>query len=383
MTGTGILLTDNLSNSYTWDPNWGNPASVNGTALIYDGLGQMVEQQNGSTYTQMLYSQIGKTAIMNGQTLTKAFVALPGGATAIYNTAGLAYYRHSDWLGSSRLSSTAARTVYSASAYAPFGEQYAPFGSSDASFTGQNADTTSTLYDFTFREHSPSQGRWISPDPLGVAAVDPTNPQSWNRYGYVLNSPLVFVDPLGLVSPCPPGSGPNILNPDGTTSCGDPVDPGAGGISFDGYGDRPRFGPLLDQSGGGPGGPRAKSPARQQCEQQKRQQYNQNVTNAQNAFVLGFKVGVLSSIIANGIAGCVVGAAIGGTGGAVATWFLGGEGALLTTPAGCGAGGLAAIEGGIPISIVSGLGTGGLVYYHDIQAAKQQLKQDLQECEKL
>jgi hypothetical protein len=28
-----------------------------------------VEQQNGSTYTQMLYSQVGKTAIMNGQAL--------------------------------------------------------------------------------------------------------------------------------------------------------------------------------------------------------------------------------------------------------------------------------------------------------------------------
>jgi hypothetical protein len=45
-------------------------------------LGQMLEQQNGSTYTQMLHSQVGKTAIMNGQTLTKAFINLPGGGTA-------------------------------------------------------------------------------------------------------------------------------------------------------------------------------------------------------------------------------------------------------------------------------------------------------------
>ena len=29
-------------------------------------------------------------------------------------------------------------------------------------------------------------------------AVDPANPQSWNRYGYVNNSPLNSVDPLGL-----------------------------------------------------------------------------------------------------------------------------------------------------------------------------------------
>jgi RHS repeat-associated protein len=123
---------------------------------------------------------------------------LPAGETAIYTSSGLAYYRHADWLGSSRLTSTASRTVYSDSAYAPFGEQYAPSGTTDASFTGQNADTTSALYDFTFREHSPTQGRWISPDPAGMAAVDLSNPQSWNRYAYVMNSPSNFIDPVGL-----------------------------------------------------------------------------------------------------------------------------------------------------------------------------------------
>jgi RHS repeat-associated protein len=88
--------------------------------------------------------------------------------------------------------------AYPTSAYAPFGEQYAISGPPDASFTGQNPDTVSTLYDFTFREYSPSQGRWISPDPAGLSAVDPTNPQSWNRYAYVLNNPLIAIDPLGL-----------------------------------------------------------------------------------------------------------------------------------------------------------------------------------------
>ena len=165
---------------------------------LYDALGRMVEQQSGSATTEILYSPAGKTALMNGQTLTKAFLPLPGGATAIYNSTGLAYYRHSDWIGSSRLTSTQARGLYSSSAYAPFGEQYAVSGASDPSFTGQNSDTASTLYDFTFREHSPSQGRWISPDPAGVAAVDPTNPQTWNRYAYVGNNPVALIDPLGL-----------------------------------------------------------------------------------------------------------------------------------------------------------------------------------------
>ena len=88
--------------------------------------------------------------------------------------------------------------MYSDVAYAPYGEQYSQAGTADPSFTGQNSDTTSTLYDFTFREHSMSQGRWISPDPAGLAAVDPTNPQSWNRYAYVMNNPMAFIDPDGM-----------------------------------------------------------------------------------------------------------------------------------------------------------------------------------------
>src|SRR5581483_2129975 len=42
-------------------------------------------------------------------------------------------------------------------------------------------------------------GRWISPDPAGLAAADMTNPQSWNRYSYVSNSALVKTDPSGLM----------------------------------------------------------------------------------------------------------------------------------------------------------------------------------------
>jgi RHS repeat-associated protein len=210
----GNLLTDNL-NTYTWDPNWGKMLSVNtgsvAVSATYDALGRMVEQYNGSTYTEILYSPIGKTALLNGSTLTKAFIPLPGGGTAIYNsTSGSpVYYRHADWLGSSRLTSTASRGLYSSQAYSPFGESYQTAGASgatssavDPNFTGQNSDAVPSLYDFSFREYCPSQGRWISPDPAGLAAVDPTNPQSWNRYAYVMNDPMIFVDPLGLGIQC-------------------------------------------------------------------------------------------------------------------------------------------------------------------------------------
>jgi len=111
------------------------------------------------------------------------------------------HYRYSDWLGSSRFSSTTSRTKFSDDAYAPYGENYAESGTVDPSFTGNDQDTVSGTYDFLFREYNANQGRWISPDPAGLGAVDPTNPQSWNRYAYVANTPLSAVDPLGLCDP--------------------------------------------------------------------------------------------------------------------------------------------------------------------------------------
>ena len=70
----GNLLTDNL-NTYTWDPNWGNMLSVkNGATTVtatYDARGQVVEQYNGTAYAEILYSPIGKTAIMNGTAFDK------------------------------------------------------------------------------------------------------------------------------------------------------------------------------------------------------------------------------------------------------------------------------------------------------------------------
>jgi RHS repeat-associated protein len=158
----------------------------------------MVEQARGTNYTEIVYSPTGgKLALMTAQTLQKAFVPLPGGTTAVY-TSGLAYYRHSDWLGSSRFASTPSRTKYFDVAYAPYGEDYADSGTLDLNFTGQNQDTVTGLYDFMHREYHPVAGRWIQPDPAGLGASDPANPQTWNRYAYVTNNPLNATDPLGL-----------------------------------------------------------------------------------------------------------------------------------------------------------------------------------------
>ncbi len=75
-------------------------------------------------------------------------------------------------------------------------------GTTDGSFTGQTQDAALGIYDLLFRQHSAAQGRWLVPDPAGLAAVDPTNPQTWNRYAYVMNNPLSAVDLLGLANDC-------------------------------------------------------------------------------------------------------------------------------------------------------------------------------------
>ena len=86
----------------------------------------MVEQNRSGAYTQIVYAPGGqKFALMNGQTLQKAFVPLPGGGQAVYNSNGLLYYGHTDHLGSFRFASSSTRSMYFDLAHAP--RDY-PFG---------------------------------------------------------------------------------------------------------------------------------------------------------------------------------------------------------------------------------------------------------------
>jgi len=208
LTGTsydsdGNLLNDSFHN-YSWD-SYGNPSTIdaitcgsNGTCLTFDALNREVEQNSAGTYTQIIYSPIGKIATANGQTVRNVYMPLPGGDQALLMP-GYNLISHGDWLGSMRFtSSKSGRAPIADIDYAPFGESSNT--SAELNFTGQRQDTISGLYDFVFREYSPVQGRWISPDRAGFAAVDVANPQTWNRYGYAANSPLNARDFLGLES---------------------------------------------------------------------------------------------------------------------------------------------------------------------------------------
>jgi RHS repeat-associated protein len=156
-----------------------------------------------------------------------------------------------DWLGAAV---TTTRTMYNDLAYTPFGELYAQSGSTgvtNISFARNNEDTVTNLYDAQFREYG-IQGHWPSPDPAGLAAVDPANPQSWNRYAYVMNSPEDFVDPLGLCGGT--GEFPDLPCPDVTsvTVYADSSD-NSFGIDVTGTGDVTYFLILAEHRVGGGG----------------------------------------------------------------------------------------------------------------------------------
>jgi RHS repeat-associated protein len=103
--------------------------------------------------------------------------------------------------------------------YLPFGEELTTGTGSRSSvqgysvpdgirqkFTQKERDTETGLDYFLARYYSSAHGRFTSTDPL-LASGRVANPQTWNRYAYVLNNPLHFVDPSGLVEQADPPSG--------------------------------------------------------------------------------------------------------------------------------------------------------------------------------
>jgi RHS repeat-associated protein len=194
----GNVLT-NSAHTYAWDAE-GKHVSVDGTAYTYDALGRKVEIAGAGFSDQTFYLPDGSQVLFAGQVARRGNFNLPGGERVNYDSTagGLLNYGHADHLGSLRLLTTPTQTYADSLAYAPFAETYAVSSqTTDQSFTGMGQAGGLDAYGFPARDYS-NQGRWISPDPAGLAAVDPAGPQSWNRYAYVVNSPMILTDPSGL-----------------------------------------------------------------------------------------------------------------------------------------------------------------------------------------
>jgi RHS repeat-associated protein len=201
------MTADGLGNTFTYDAE-NRLVSVGGNyslSYAYDASGNRVEETNGSTSDGLIYDLNGRllqSFTSSGQVITEEGYA-GGEHLFTYTPSGYTRFYYRDWLETLRTFTTYATsgsTVNGSCVSFAFGDGLVCKGSvyeDGTDFTGQRVDPEGQTH-FTFRQYSPVQGRWTVPDPAGLAAVDSTNPQSWNRYAYVLNNPLRNIDPTGL-----------------------------------------------------------------------------------------------------------------------------------------------------------------------------------------
>jgi RHS repeat-associated protein len=206
-------VTNDGTNTYTYDAE-NRVTSVSGgnsASYYYDAFGRRVRATINSVSYDFIYNNGSAVDEFNGSTWVWGDAGSMQVAAYANSTT---YFNHSDWLGSVRAWSNVSGTSVGTCTNLPYGDGQNCTGTQPNSwqYTGLPFDSETGLTHAFYRQLSTTEGRWITTDPAGMAAVDPTNPQSWNRYAYVENTPVNAADPLGLhcpvnVSPPPPGCG--------------------------------------------------------------------------------------------------------------------------------------------------------------------------------
>ena len=176
--------------TYSYDGDGHRASKSSGIDYYYDGNGQPLAefQSDGNRYYRSFFFD-GKRLV--GQE-------------------GLAMSGNTNWMDQfwlDGLGSTRGLYNYESSVtgqnddidYYPFGGErdYVDHSANAFKFAGDERDPETGLDNSEARYYSSQNGRFMSPDP-GNAGADPTNPQSWNMYSYVLNNPLNATDPTGL-----------------------------------------------------------------------------------------------------------------------------------------------------------------------------------------
>ncbi len=200
--------------------------SVASTAYKYDGDGRRLWKAPASQPTQpnkLYWYGTGSDPLDEtdgaGNTNNASFseyIFFGGKRIAKRDSSSTINYYFADQLGTSRVVTNATGTILDDSDFYPFGGERATSSSSgnNYKFTGKERDTESGLDFFIARYYSSGYGRFLSPDEFAGGPVDAfssgdplppgplpyadiTNPLSLNKYAYVLNNPLVYVDPEG------------------------------------------------------------------------------------------------------------------------------------------------------------------------------------------
>lgn len=211
--------------------------------FIFDGENKQTEvKQNANTISKYYYDGQGKRVkkeLYSGGVVTETtvFVYSNGKLIAEYSTVSLpadrtTSYTATDQLGSPRVITNSFGTVISRRDFMPFGEEIPTdgtirtsgqkYGAADSvrqRFTGYQKDIETGLDFAEARMYNNAHGRFTAIDPL-LASGKSANPQTFNRYSYVMNNPLAFTDPTGLQAGSPKGA----INPTGSW-----FNPGDGG----------------------------------------------------------------------------------------------------------------------------------------------------------
>jgi RHS repeat-associated protein len=208
-------LTSDGADTYSYDAE-GNQIASSAASMtsIYDAFNHRVQFIQYGGNTQFAFNPEGKRVSMwqgtsSTPTLIEAATYWNGQMVSYYDGTGTTF-THYDAFGTKR-AETNYNYLYNSyvdgwtSTYTslPFGDGYGD-GYGNGGLDGDpnhfaeldGGEQSPISVHAQFREYYLGWGRWMSPDPYD-GSYDPTNPQSLNRYAYVLNNPLAATDPSG------------------------------------------------------------------------------------------------------------------------------------------------------------------------------------------
>ena len=174
----------------------------NGTVITndHDPMGRRIAKRvNGAIVEKYLWKDaVTLLAVYDGSdNLVMRFNYADGRLPVSMIKGGSAYYLLYNQIGSLRAITDSSGNIVKQIDYDSFGSIIAdtnpaftvPFG-----FAGGLHDRDTGLVRFGYRDYDPNIGRWTAKDPIDFAGGDV------NLYGYVLNDPVNWVDPTGLIN---------------------------------------------------------------------------------------------------------------------------------------------------------------------------------------